>query len=100
MNNLIIFRNELKNRIVPKYKLIGITCEVLLSREIFKNNSDTVPFLKSIFSITYKEYVIKSRTAIIARTTRLINESEESRIYIYKQNLYIFIDNYLRKKDY
>lgn len=98
MNNLVIFRNELKNRIVPKYKLIGITCEVLLSRELFKNNIDTVPFLEEIFSIKYKEYVIKNRTAIIARTTRLINNSDEPTIYQYKKNLYSFIDEYLRKK--
>lgn len=98
MNNLVIFRNELKNRIVPKYKLIGITCEVLLSRELFKNNIDTVPFLEEIFSIKYKEYVIKNRTAIIARTTRLINNSDGPTIYQYKKNLYSFIDEYLRKK--
>jgi len=98
MNNLVIFRNELKNRIVPKYKLIGITCEILLSKELFKNNIDTVPFLEEIFSVKYKEYVIKSRTAIIARTTRLINKSDEPTIYQYKKKLYSFIDEYLRKK--
>ncbi|WP_283595112.1 hypothetical protein [Limosilactobacillus galli] len=99
MNNLVIFRNELKNRIVPKYKLIGIACEVLLSKELFKNNVDTVSFLEEVFSVKYKDYVIKSRTTIIARTTRIINKSDEPTIYQYKKKLYLFIDEYLRKKD-
>ena len=98
MNNLVIFRNELKNRIVPKYKLIGISCEVLLSKELFKNNIDTVPFLEEVFSVKYKDYVIKSRTTILARTTRLINKSDAPTIYQYKKKLYSFIDEHLRKK--
>ena len=39
-NSLILYRNELKNRIIPKYKLIGIITELIYSKDIFAKNKD------------------------------------------------------------
>ncbi len=33
--DLVLYRNELKNSIVPKYKTIGIVAELLMSKELF-----------------------------------------------------------------
>ena len=46
MEELRIYRNELKNKKPPKYKLIGIVSEIILSEELFKRNIDTKSFLK------------------------------------------------------
>ena len=49
---LILFRNELKNKFIPKYKLIGIVSELLLSKQIFLKNMDIEDFLmESVFSM-------------------------------------------------
>ena len=43
---LILFRNELKNKSIPKYKIIGIVSELLLSKQIFAKNADIEEFKK------------------------------------------------------
>ena len=75
--DLILFRNELKNSKVPRYKMIGIVSEILLNKVIFPKNADIVIFLKEVLGLKYKNYVIKSRTTIIAKTVRIIHNSEE-----------------------
>ena len=37
MNNLVILRNDLKNKKPPRYKVIGITSELILSKKVFEN---------------------------------------------------------------
>ena len=87
--DLIIFRNELKNKTIPKYKIIGIVSQLLLSRKIFPANIDIEKFLVDIFKLKFKTYLFKSRTLIIARMTREILSSENDNIY--KNRLYQFV---------
>lgn len=54
MDELYIYRNELKNKIIPKYKIIGISSEMILSKELFKSNVDLVPFVEEVFSTSFK----------------------------------------------
>lgn len=84
-NNLIIYRNELKNKQVYKYKIIGIVSEVIFSKDVFPKNKDIKEFLLNVFSIEYKEYVMKSRSMIVARICRYIFLDETiNGIYIKK----------------
>ena len=71
-SNLVLYRNELKNKNVARYKLIGIVAELIFSREIFKKNSDISEFLEKVFRIEYKEYIMKSRTLIISHISKNI----------------------------
>ncbi|HII4232099.1 TPA: hypothetical protein ACY4LH_002878, partial [Enterococcus faecium 1,230,933] len=66
--NLILYRNELKNKVLPKYKILGIVTEIILSKELFQKNVDLKPFLENVFGVSYKDYVMRSRTMILART--------------------------------
>lgn len=88
-NELILFRNELKNKSVPKYKIIGIVSELLLSRQVFPRNKDIQEFLKEVFSLEFKEYLFKSRTLVVARVTREILIMERDTTY--KMKLYKFV---------
>lgn len=88
-NNLILYRNELKNRSIPKYKFIGIITELIYSKEIFVKNKDISNFVKDIFDIELKDYVVKSRTMIVAKISKKIIDSES--IIDYKNKLYDFI---------
>lgn len=76
-DNLILFRNELKNKNVTNYKLIGIVTELILSKEIFKRNSDISAFIQEIFDITLKDYILKSRTMIVAHICRIMVRQNE-----------------------
>lgn len=87
--DLILFRNELKNKTVPKYKLIGIVSQLLLSRKIFPANIDIEKFLEDIFQLEFKTYLFRSRTLIVARVTREILSSENDSVY--KNKLYNFV---------
>ena len=92
MNNLVILRNDLKYKKTPRYKVIGITSELILSKKVFENNRIIIPFLDKVFDIEFREYVISSRTNIVARTSRIIYQSEDIDYIKYKNNLYDFID--------
>ena len=98
MNNLVLLRNDLKNKKPPRYKVIGIASELILSTEIFSNNKDIIPFLDKVYNVEFKQYVINSRTNIVARTTRLVYDSKDEEYIIYKNNLYNFIDNLINSK--
>lgn len=91
MEELKIYRNELKNTKPPKYKLIGIVSEIILSTELFKNNIDTKPFLEEVFNKEFNPYVYASRTTIVSRTIRLIEDCDDKKYLDYKNNLYKFV---------
>lgn len=89
---LVLYRNELKNSMVPTYKLIGITAELLLSREIFPKNSQIEDFLNDVFRVKYKTYVMKSRTLMVARCCKVISTCEEKEYNIYKRGILKFVN--------
>ena len=89
-NNLILYRNELKNKNIPKYKILGIVTELILSEEIFKNNKEIGIFLKDVFNVEFKKYVMKSRTIIISRVCRVIADDTKMN---YKNKLIYFIND-------
>lgn len=86
---LILFRNELKNKSIPKYKVIGIVSELLLSKQIFLKNADIEEFLNNVFGLKFKAYLYKSRTMVVARVTKEIIALEKDNEY--KNNLYKFV---------
>ena len=92
MKELIIFKNELKNSKPSRYKLIGIVAQIILSGDLFKKNIEIVDFLKFVFDLDFKEYVMSSRTLIVARTVRHIEECSEDNYLLYKKRLYKYVD--------
>lgn len=93
MNELIIYKNELKNSHPARYKVIGIVSEVLLSKELFVKNEEIRDFLKFVMEVEYKEYVMASRTLIVARTVRIIDEFSDKEYLDCKKRLYKYIDS-------
>jgi hypothetical protein len=91
IKNLHYYRSELKSKNILRYKTIGIVSELILSKEVFTRNKDIEFFLKHIFNITYKYYVIRSRTMIIARTTRVIYSSNDEEYEFFRKRLLEFV---------
>lgn len=94
-NKLNYYRSELKAKNIAKYKLIGITTELILNTSIFTKNEDLVPFLKKIYGLSYKEYIIKTRTMILARTARDIYRMDDKKYELIRKNLFNFVNEYL-----
>lgn len=92
---LVLFRNELKSKTVPKYKTIGIVSEIILSREIFQSNAQLEDFLRDVFSLSFKPYLFRSRTLVVARTIRVILSTKDDMMF--KTQLYNFIQELIEK---
>ena len=88
--NLILYRNELKNKTIPKYKIVGIVTELIYSKIIFNRNKDVENFIKDIFNIEFRSYVIKSRSMIVAKIAKIIINFENNTEY--KNKLAEFIN--------
>jgi hypothetical protein len=97
-NNILLFKNELKNKIVSKYKLIGISSEIILSFDIFPKNPDLEPFVSEVFNAEFRPYVFKSRTLLASRVIRIIHQSTDSEISLQKNKLYKFIEELTNAK--
>lgn len=89
------YRSELKSKNVARYKIIGITTELLLDTKLFRKNEDLVPFLEKIYKISFKGYIIKSRTMIVARTSREIRKLDEKEYESLRKRIFDFLTNYL-----
>lgn len=84
LERLILYRNELKNKTIHSYKLIGILLEILYSKEIFPKNKDIGAFLLEIFDVQYKDYVMRSRSLIVSRICKFLLTEKENKIYARK----------------
>ncbi|WP_273750507.1 hypothetical protein [Leuconostoc mesenteroides] len=76
-NNTVKIRALLKNSSTERFEIQGIVSTIILSTLYFKHNSDIPPFLKEVFDIEYKDYVLKSRTMILARTIRFVDKLDD-----------------------
>lgn len=97
---LILFRNELKIKSIETYKIIGIVAEIIFSKEIFNKNGEIKIFLKDVFNLTYKDYIMKSRTMIVSKISKFIITSPNNNESI--KNLYKFINDqitYFKSKE-
>lgn len=88
--NLILYRNELKNKNIAKYKIVGIVTELIYSKIIFKKNKDIEEFIKDVFNIEFKSYIVRSRSMITSKVVKLIINSENNAEY--KNKLINFIN--------
>lgn len=88
--NLILYRNELKNKNIPKYKIIGIITELIYSKRVFKKNKDIEIFVKEVFNIELKDYIVRSRSMIVSKVVKFIVDSERDTNY--KNKLVEFIN--------
>lgn len=93
------FRSELKSKNIARYKLIGISTEIILDDKIFKKNEELSPFLRTIYNLSFKDYIMKSRTLIIARTSRVVYQLDDKEVEELRRKLLMFINGILELKD-
>lgn len=77
--------------------LYSILTTVLFSKEDFKSNKDIKNFLDKL-GITLKDYVMKSRTQIIAKVLRIVQKADEEQIKKFTTQINIFFVNDKKEK--
>lgn len=60
-----------------KHKAIGILNSLILSKKIFKKNTQVSLFLETYFNIHLSKYMLGSRTLICGKISRHINDIDE-----------------------
>lgn len=59
---------------LDKSDLMGAISMIIYSKDIFNSNKDIKPFVELLFDKNFPVYIIKSRTLIVAKSSRYINE--------------------------
>ena len=54
ITNLVLYRNELKNKTIHTYKLLGILNELILSKEIFESLDEISMFIEKVYNLEVK----------------------------------------------
>lgn len=65
-----------------KLELYGIVVDFILSKEEFPLNVNIADFLKEL-KISYKPYLLKSRTTMLGKIIRNIEKSDEAQLQLY-----------------
>ncbi len=90
--NIKLIQSYLNKNSVSVIDLIGVITIIIISKDIFKRNSEVGDFVNDILRVRFPQYVIKSRTLMAARVNRLLMELDESQIRDIKSNIIIYLD--------
>lgn len=82
---------SINDELLLRYEMYSIFTEIILSKEQFKKNNDISNFLEC-FDIRFKEYVLGTRTLILAKTLRVIEKAEYETLCKYKKTLLKMLD--------
>ncbi|EGO9396949.1 hypothetical protein IGJ40_001673 [Enterococcus sp. DIV0418] len=72
-------KSETKSIDIMRINLYGLISAVILSKTIFKRNSEISVFLELV-NITVKDYVMKSRTLLLSRIIRDIEKMDADQL--------------------
>ena len=54
MDNRFLYRSSLKSKDIPKFQMMGITSELILSKQVFPKNIEITSFLNVVFNVEFK----------------------------------------------
>ena len=89
----------LKRSDANKVELIGIFGILIISKELIKKNSEVADFIEFVLDLRLPEYVIKSRTLMMARTSRvLMNMTDDFNLKNIRKKTLEYLDVIENKK--
>jgi len=65
---------------LTKDNILGMTIMLVLSKEFLPTNKHVSEFIKQIFGITFLDYAVRSRTLMVAKLARKINDMDEDEL--------------------
>lgn len=88
-------QNYLNRKQLDIVDILGIVTILIIAKDIFKKNSEVGEFIKFILKMEFPSYVIKSRTLMAARASRVLMKIDDEKIMVVKNN----ISEYLKHMD-
>lgn len=82
LNMKISQLNKIKDIELARMEIYSIIVTMILSKEEFKTNSDIKVFLERI-EVEFKDYIMKTRTLILAKLLRIIEKAESNKLKLY-----------------
>lgn len=79
---------------LDRYTYVGITIDMILSKDIFTTNKNIEPFLQAVYNLKFKEYVINSRTNICARLIRHLTALGDEELKKSKMKIVEYLNQY------
>lgn len=86
IKNLLVALDKKSNEEKLRINLYTIMITAILSKKIFKKNSDIPEFITKL-NLSYKEYVFKSRTLIVARIVREVENADKQKLLFFVSEL-------------
>lgn len=94
------FLKKISEKNIDYIDIMGINVALLYSKEYFKKNEDISAFLKTVYNIDFLPYVMKSRTLIVARITKELNNKEEPELKLIRKKIIDFLNLEQRNSTY
>nr|DAZ83552.1 MAG TPA: hypothetical protein [Caudoviricetes sp.] len=86
-------QNHLKKSNTDIVEIIGIITTLIITKDVFKKNLEVKEFLSNALGVDFPSYVIRSRTLMAARTSRLLFTVDEEKLYELKNKIFTYIKN-------
>ena len=78
----IRYIRSLKDEELIRLESFSVIVSFMLSKEVFKVNSELKEFLNEL-GMDCKPYLVKSRTAMLAKTVRVFEKAEKQQLFYY-----------------
>ena len=79
--------------------MIGMIVILIISKNIFKKNSDVAEFIETVIGINFPGYVIKSRTLMAARASKIVFALDDNEIRQLKIKINAYLSKLINQKD-
>ena len=98
-HDLYKYISLLKESGTSKEMLLGVAVTLFFNKDIFIKNKDLSSFIVSSFSLVLPQYIVKSRTLMIAKICRVIYFSDEKSLKQYRKNIITELNSILYPED-
>ncbi|CAI1523037.1 hypothetical protein [Serratia fonticola] len=99
MDNTMQMFIRFKQGNIAKESFLGLVVTLMLSKEIFKNNSDVASYAKEVFNIHFLPYAVRSRTLMVAKLCRVIINYNEITVKKISIKTYQYINEHFVIED-
>lgn len=95
--NAYEYRSALKDKEAPSFVILGITADIIMSKEIFKNMTEIAEFIENIFKIGTP--LSEMRSEIVGEVLEKISNDDQKTRNMYRAKLLNFVEkNFIVKK--
>lgn len=77
---------------LDKAELVGLVSLLIYSKDIFNSNKDIGPFIELLFGYNYPDYIMKSRTLIVAKSSRHMNSMDSDSLSNIHKKISIYLN--------